>query len=90
MFGDFDAEAAVEKKLEKLRQSLSARIYISEFHQTASHLSWGNEALAFKFYIGLKEAVKNRIAEQGRPKDLTELMQLAVQIDNCQFERQLK
>jgi hypothetical protein len=90
MFGDFDAEAATERKLEKLRQTTSTRTYLSEFRQAASHLSWGNGALAFKFYMGLKETVKDRIVEQGRPKNLAKLMQLAVQIDNRQYERQLE
>jgi hypothetical protein len=83
MFGDFNTEAAVERKLEKLQQTASARTYVSEFWQTASYLSWSNETLAFKFYIGFKETVKDRIVEQGHLKNLAELMQLAVRIDDC-------
>jgi hypothetical protein len=83
IFGDFNAEAAVERKLKKLWQTVSVQTYLSEFRQATSYLSWSNEALAFKFYIGLKETVKNKIVEQGRPKNLAELMQLVVQIDDC-------
>ena len=78
LFGDIDAQAVAERRIEKLRQTSSARVYMAEFRQAASHLTWGDEALAFKFYMGLKEAVKDRIAEHGRPSGLTELMQLAV------------
>jgi hypothetical protein len=90
MFGDFDAEAAAERKLKKLQQTANTRTYLSEFWQTVSHLLWGNEALAFKFYTSLKETVKDRIVKQGRLKNLAELIQLAVWIDDCQYERQLE
>jgi hypothetical protein len=90
MFGDIDAQATAERKIEKLRQTASARAYVAEFRQAASHLTWGDEALSFKFYMGLKEAVKDRIAEQARPNGLAELMQLAVRIDDRLYERTLE
>ena len=40
--------------------------------------------------MGLKEAVKDRIAEHGRPSGLTELMQLAVRIDDRLYEKTLE
>jgi hypothetical protein len=78
MFEDFDAQAAVDYKLEKLHQTSSARVYVSEFRQTTSHLFWDNEALIFRFYVGLKDVVKDCIVEQGRLDKLSDLMQLAV------------
>lgn len=90
MFGDIDAQATAERKLDKLRQTSSARHYVSEFRQASSHLSWGEEALTYKFYSGLKDTVKDRIAEQGRPTDLNQLMKLAVQIDDRIYERFLE
>ena len=77
MFGDIDAQATAERKIEKLRA------YTTEFRQAASHLTWG-DAQAFKFHMGLKEAVKDRI---GRPSGLAELMQLLVRIDDGLYAR---
>lgn len=90
MFGDIDAQAMAERKLEKLRQTSSARHYVSEFRQAASHLAWGDEALTYKFYSGLKDAVKDCIAEYGRPTEITQLMELAVRIDDRIYERFLE
>jgi hypothetical protein len=49
MFGDFDTQAAAECKLERLRQTLSARVYVLEFRQAASHLSWAMRLCCLDF-----------------------------------------
>ena len=47
-------------------------------------------ALKAQYYKGLKDGVKDEIARSEAPDNLQELIEMAVKIDNRNFERALE
>lgn len=86
-FGDLDEQRANEKRLLRLTQKGSAAKYAAEFRQFASRISWSEDALMAQFYEGLKEPVKDDLVREDRPTQLTKYMEMAVKIDDRQYER---
>ena len=43
-----------------------------------------------QFYKGLKDRVKDNVAQVNRPSQLQSMITLAIQIDNRQYERELE
>jgi hypothetical protein len=87
-FGDIDEKGTAERQLGVLRQRGSASKYTSEFQQVASLLpSYGEDALKNTYYVGLKEDIKDEISRGDKPDTLRGMIELAVRIDNRQYER---
>jgi molybdopterin converting factor small subunit len=90
-FGEIDEKSSAAQKLHRLKQTGSAARYASEFQQISSHLEWDDEALADKYYQGLKDDVKDDIARIAkRPDTLSGMIEVAVKIDNRIYERKME
>ena len=86
LFGDPDMVRTKERGLRELKQTGSASDYSTKFQTIASGLGWEDEPLMDRYYAGLKDSVKSRLVELDRPLKLTSLIELAVRIDNRQYE----
>lgn len=86
-YGVVDEEREAARQLRLLFQKGSAGDYVSKFRQITSKLEWDDAALMDKFHDGLKEDVKDAIALTDWPEDLTDLITLAVKIDNRLYVR---
>ena len=90
VFGDFDKEHLAERKMQSLRQTGSAADYASKFQQLAAQTQWGAVLLVAQFYKGLKDRVKDNVAQVSRPSQLQSMITLAIQIDDQQYKRELE
>lgn len=86
-FGNPDEQRTAERQLLRLRQTGSAGWYAAEFKQIAAKLDWGEQALIVQFYQGLKDYVKDDLTREERPDEIAKFMELAIRIDNRNFER---
>jgi hypothetical protein len=89
-FGQMNEQQEAERALLKIHQQSSAAKYKAEFQSLSARVSWNDEALAAQFYQGLKDAVKDEIARQDRPKSLSSMIELAIKIDTRIWERQME
>jgi len=90
VYGDTDTKKEAEQELLRLRQKSSASKYASDFHQLSSRVTWHDSAFAAVFYTGLKDSVKDELARIDRPEELQPLIELAIKIDNRNYERQME
>ena len=90
VFGNFDKENLAERRMQSLRQARSAADYASKFQQLAAQTQWGAVSLVAQFYKGLKDRVKNDVAQVNRPSQLQPMITLAIQIDDWQYEREFE
>lgn len=90
IFGEIDEGRTAERRIQELKQTKSAAQYSAEFKKHQSKIDWDDAPLIATYYNGLKERVKDEIARQDRPEDLTDMMKLAIRIDNRQFEREME
>ena len=90
MYGITDQKATAERQITECHQVSSAAAYAAEFRRLQGLISWNDSALCHQFYTGLKENVKDKLAETERPATLTELIASAVRIDNRFHERRLE
>jgi hypothetical protein len=81
-FGDPDEDHTNASKLTNLRQQGSAAVFAAEFRHLSFALDWDDKALAFLFYKGLKENVKDELSRIPRIDTLNELIEMAITIDN--------
>jgi hypothetical protein len=61
--------------------------YYTEFQQLAAELDWGEKALISQFYRGLCTAIKDALVFHPRPSTMSEMVQLCIELDNRQMER---
>ncbi|SOV01667.1 uncharacterized protein UDID_18169 [Ustilago sp. UG-2017a] len=87
VFGDPDRIATAKREIEALAQTTSVANYLTQFHQLQMTLNWGEDAMAWFFYRGLKENVKDDLSCSGKPTDLETLIQRSLEIDNRIAER---
>jgi hypothetical protein len=87
IYGEIDEERTAERKLRRLGQKGSAGKYTAEFRQVTAKLQWEDQPLIAQYYSGLKDRVKDEIARGDRPITLDDMIELAVRIDNRQYER---
>ena len=90
VFGDFDKEHLAERRMQSLRQTGFAANYASKFQQLAAQTQWGAVPLVAQFYKGLKNRVKDNVAQVNRPSQLQSMITLAIRIDDRQYERELE
>jgi Retrotransposon gag protein len=90
MYGDPNIEATSERVLNQLRQTGSVAKYIAEFQRLRQYIKWNESALANRFYEGLKDNIKDQIANQGKPESLAALQAFATRLDARLFERYLE
>ncbi|SOV02229.1 uncharacterized protein UDID_19148 [Ustilago sp. UG-2017a] len=87
VFGDPDRIATAKREIEALAQTTSVANYLTQFRQLQMTLNWGEDAMAWFFYRGLKENVKDDLSRSGKPTDLETLIQRSLKIDNRIAER---
>jgi len=88
MFGDPDLVKTKTRELRALRQTSSVTIYASEFQRLRAFISWNDQAFYDQFYDGLRENVKDGLANaETKPTTLEELIRKAQTIDNRIAER---
>ena len=86
VFGDPDQTETYAAKILSLQQTKSAAIYTSEFRRYGWTLGWDEKTLYFLYKKGLKPEVKSAVAAiKDQPTSLSELEDLAIQIDNQLF-----
>ena len=90
VFGIYNEMATVKQKLEKLHQQGSTHVYTAEFQQIASFLAWGDLALSYQYYKGLKDNVKDCTFNQRQLESLNELINMAARINDKQHKQQLE
>jgi len=90
VFGDMDERRTAARELQSLRQNGSVMTYTANFQRHAMRLGYGDEALKDRYYIGLKDYVKDEISRSAKPDELAALIKLAVDIDNRHYERSLE
>ena len=90
-FGRADDQSHYERQLHQLRMESNGRVtdYIMTFDQYASRLKWGDEALRSRFYEGLNNRLKDRLADlpDGRPTTLASMKSRVRAIDQRYWER---
>ncbi|SOV04526.1 uncharacterized protein UDID_17112 [Ustilago sp. UG-2017a] len=87
VFGDPDRIATAKREIEVLSQTTSVANYLTQFRQLQMTLNWGEDAMAWFFYRGLKENVMDDLSRSGKPTDLETLIQRSLEIDNRIAER---
>ena len=76
--------------MQLLRQTGSAANYASKFQQLAAQTQWGVVPLVAQFYKGLKDRVKDNVAQVNQPNQLQSMITLAIRINDRQYERELE
>ena len=90
VFGDSDAEATAEHRLNTLRMANDEQVstYITKFRTYAADLDWSDSPLRFAFRQGLAERILDGLARSAKPHTLSELIEKSLDIDNRYWERQ--
>ena len=90
IYGDPNLEITAERELRQLRQVTSVAQYIAEFQRIRQYVHHNEAALISQFYHGLRDNVKDRLANSPRPTTLAELMKSATSHDSRINERILE
>jgi hypothetical protein len=90
IYGDPNLEITSERELRQLRQTTSVSAYIAEFSRIRQYVSHNEAALRDQFYYGLRDNVKDKLANSPRPTTLVELMSAATAHDSRIHERLLE
>ncbi|KAH8172319.1 hypothetical protein LIA77_06574 [Sarocladium implicatum] len=64
--------------------------YNREFRRFSSKLDLGDNAMMEYFYDGLREDVKDELSKQDRPDEFDDFVQMAIKIDNRNYQRRLE
>ena len=75
-------------KLLSLQQKHSAAEYAVKFQHITSLTDWNNSTLMTLYYWGLREFIKNEIVRVNWSEILQDMVDLVIQIDSHQWERQ--
>ena len=59
-----------------------------QFCQIILRLYWEDDTFIVKFYEDLKEYIKDEIAKEDRPKELTKYIEYIIRIDDRLYKRQ--
>ncbi|SPC63716.1 uncharacterized protein UHOD_11307 [Ustilago sp. UG-2017b] len=87
VFGDPYRIATTKQEIEVLSQATSVANYLTQFRRLQMTLNWDEDAMAWFFYRGLKENVKDDLSRSGKPTNLEALIQRSLEIDNRIAER---
>ena len=87
IYGDPDQYKRAVMSIQRLRQTGSVQEYTSSFYALSNKTSWDDDALAAVYYRGLKDPIKDELSRKDIPKDMDEIVEKAVRIDNRLQER---
>ena len=82
MYGDSKEEKTATRKIYKLRQTASAMVYIIEFQALSVQIDWSEKGLMSQYKKGLKSKVLNALVLIEDFKNMQELINKVVKIDN--------
>ena len=91
--GDPELKKSMMRKLKTLKQTSSVANYRTEFESVAQYLTLGEDALKEYFYDGLRDSVKDVIADlpaDFEPTDFDSFKSWCVRIDSRQYDRKLE
>lgn len=86
-FADSNPTVNAENSIRHLKETGSATVYATEFRRLSMLLSWNNDAPVSQFVLILKDTIKDELARRTPIKDLNELMNATIDIDNRLFAR---
>ena len=88
LFGPQDAVSDAINALEALRykDSTKATRYTIDFNRHGRKTGWNEKALAWQYYKGLPDQLKDEIARIGKPDSLTKLQDLVATLDQRYWE----
>ena len=82
VFGNPDVIGDTSRKLRRLQQTDTVTAYAANFRLLAGQLEWNNQALVSQFLEGLSYPIQRELTRTVYPKDLEELIDHAVRVDN--------
>lgn len=82
VFGNPDVIGDVSRKIRRLKQTGRVTSYATKFRLLAGQLDWSNAGLVSQFFEGLSRPLQLEIAKTAYPKELEELIDHAVRVDN--------
>jgi len=91
--GDPELKKTMMRKLKGLKQTSSVANYRTEIQSVAQYLTIGEDALKEYFYDGLRDSVKDVIADlpaDFEPVDFDSFKSWCVRIDSRQYDRKLE
>ena len=88
MYKDAKEEEIVTWKLYKLKQTSLAMIYTTEFQSLSVQIKWNEKALMAQYKKGLKLKVLDSLVLVEDPKNMQELINKVVKIDNYIYQRE--
>lgn len=87
-FYDPDKTRMASRHINNLRQKGAASEYANEFRELVAILGWTEESqLISKFYLGLKEHVKDDLVGHPEPANMDDFITLVTRIDNRHHQR---
>lgn len=90
IYKDVNKEQTAEQNLQTLKQTTSVTEYTSKFQQITAKVEWNDTVFTAKFYLRLKDSVKNKFIKIKRPDELNNIIKTAIKIDNRLYKRQLE
>ena len=89
-YGVVDEVNEAARRLDNLRMGENHHVnkYMIDFNACWALLNYSEDAFIHRFYTGLPNRIKDAIVPIGRPKELNQLMRLALDLDVCYWERQ--
>ena len=88
MYRNSKKEKTVTQKLYKLRQTVSAMIYITEFQVLLVQMDWSKKSLMAQYKKGLKSKMLDTLVLIEDPKNMQELINKVVKINNRIYQRE--
>src|SRR5438876_2793365 len=90
IYGDPDQYKKAAINIQRLRQTGSVQEYTSRFYTMSAKTEWDDDALAAIYYRGLKDPIQDELSREDIPKDMDEIVDKAVKIDNRLQERRIE
>jgi len=88
IYKDSEEEETAIRKLYKLKQTGSAIVYITEFQALSVQVDWSEKGLMSQYKKGLKSKVLDTLVLVEDPKDMQELIDKVVKINNRIYQRE--
>ena len=82
IYGDLDQYKKAMVAIQRLQQTTSVQEYTSKFYALSTKTDWDDDALTAIYYKGLKDPVKDELSREEIPRDMTEIVEKAIRIDN--------
>ena len=90
MFGDSNAEATAEYKMDTLRMKADHNVatYITKFNTIARDLDWSNASLRHAYKRGLPSRILDDMAKMDYPNTLSGVMLASKKVDDRHWDRE--